>query len=287
VAGKDLVIYLMKKEPQLKLDRISCIPNSTFFDSGRSALYYLIKVLEVNVIHIPKFRCKVIDNVIRKFPNLNYHEYNGWSINEIDSNPLCLLIINYFGLTYSLDIIISYARKNPKVLVILDEVHLYRSELNYELPENLFLILGYRKILFSDFGAVVLGNVPNKIEFKVNKKLLQSSSWLDANEEIKDLVILDRLHWFESKSSFEIIENRINKLNKITGKQYKLDCNSLVSYFPLVDSEETLRLYLYRYGIETFYYWKNFNIGYVQLPIHINITEKTFNRTCNILEGYV
>ena len=277
----------MEAQRQLPLIECENISNSIYFDSGRSALLHLLRVLNVNHILVPCFRCNVIDNVLDMAGIKQVSEYDGFLINSLNYSANCILIVNYFGVTYTLDTIVKLAKSTPSVTYIFDDVHLYRSAIPIELPENLFLILGYRKILFAPYGAVLIGRL-NRIVQNCHFDLQPTDSlWLDKNMGVREPVSLRTLKWFSVEQCAGLLEERISKLNSITGNNYRLENGCLISYYPIVDFKEQLRGNLFRDGIESYYYWKNYSTGFVQLPIHQNLSPETFEFTWKKLKDYV
>ena len=102
-------------------------PGNYAYESARSALYALLKSMEIKRIHVPNYICEAVPEAILKAGGsvIKYpigSDFKSDGELDIQQNDL-ILLVNYFGLTH--EAVLSQLSHLPKDLVIVDSSQSY------------------------------------------------------------------------------------------------------------------------------------------------------------------
>lgn len=185
-------------------------PDILYFNTGRTAIYYALRIINPSKIYIPYYICHTVIDVIQNL-NITYELYHitedlKCSINFVKETE-CILVVNYFGIfdKYISEYISNYKNVN----LLIDNTQAFFCP--PMLKERVYNIYSCRKFIgVSDGGFLVGVNLQKKIF------LPKDFSYKRINYLVKSIELGTQAAYADSKSALQDISYNYCEMSDFT-----------------------------------------------------------------------
>lgn len=251
--------------------------NNMFFLSGRTAIDYVIDILEqkktIQKVYFPSYCCSsMLQPFLERNIKIDFYKVsfnNGKITYDIDCNKECdvFFAMNYFGFNkYNMDFYIDKFKEKKKI-IIEDSTHSWLSKRKYNKNSD-FVIASLRKWFPIISGAILINESCDwkldTINLNDNKKyvLLKEEAMIEKNKYINNNQDVDKDKMLKKYYEANEVLEKDYKRYKIDEKSYNILNN--------LDMEEIIKKR--RENVRTIYEFltKQKEIGYLK---EINLEE--------------
>lgn len=170
-----------------------------YFNTGRAAIYYSLRVINPSKVYVPYYICHTVIDVIQAL-NISYEQYHitkdlKCSIDFVKDTE-CILVVNYYGIfdTYISEYISNYSN----AALLIDNTQAFFCP--PIVKENVYNIYSCRKFVgVSDGGFLVRSNLekeislPKDFSYKRISYLIKSielgthAAYADSKDALRDI----------------------------------------------------------------------------------------------------